>query len=840
MKKIFQLTTLLAMVLVVFSCAKTEVSTDQYDSAVVALKAYGPRPVVRGGILRFVGSNLDKVVTVTIPGVDPLTPEVVTAGVHSEIRVTVPKDGPDVGYPVLTLADGGTLTGKTLLTYSEPIILEGFSPLSVYPGDKITITGDYLNLIHEVIYEDDVIVGEEDFMEHTRYKIVVGVPAEARTGKIALGTVDQTVTDESTDEGAALLATLNLIESEDELTVGTATGTFPEEAIKGGSVVTITGSHLMLTEEIEMGNYTVSKFDGDNSKISFTLSELAPDGEVVLVMASGVRVPIGTLTTVAPSELAVNPNPVKAGETLKVTGKDLDLVDNIAVGGVGLSDYNCNEDGTEISFPVPETSVDGDIVLIMVNRKQVTVPFTLVVPTITAVDPEEITAGDSFTVTGTDLDLVKSVTIGDVACEFTADSATQLTVTSAATAKTGKVNLILNNGKSVSSETEIVVKAAGKVQVNVLPSSASVGDEITMEGAGFFAIEAIYFGESKITAYSKRTDTEMTFLIPADLEAGTYAPKFVLTTGEEENCPMSIEIKGAITTVTILDEEHDMGITWSAGFSIGADKFAKVPYGATLHVEYETPDCAEEWYQIQLCENVTGWPKLEIMDGKEVLQFDKGTSSFTQVISDNDLRTLAKSGMGIGGHALVVKKIYFTYENSSSDPIFVTDIVLIDWDDHGGHNGGWDMPWDDNAAGGVLRNKAEGNQYMYYGNDLTEWKWLAACNHYDKYTVNPPALGETDMTKYNIKLDVLIVDGETSLNPLDCAFKVIVGDKWASDAGVCSGVIPATTNGKWITITVDPAKCQLPDTIDTSKGSNGLYGTCFKGLCFDNYRLSLK
>lgn len=838
MKKIFQLTTLVALALVVFSCTKKEVSTEQFDTTAVVLKAYGPQPVVRGGILRFVGSNLDKVVTVTIPGVDPITPEVVTSGVHSEIRVTVPKDGPDVGYPVLTLADGGTLTGKTLLTYSEPIILEGFSPLSVYPGDKITITGDYLNLIHEVVFAGDAIVGEEDFYEHTRYKIVVGVPAESRTGKIALGTVDQTQIDETTDEGAALLATLNLIESEDELTVGTATGTFPEEAIKAGSVVTITGSHLMLTEEIQIGNYTVSEFDGDNSKISFPLSELASDGEVVLVMASGVRVPVGTLTTVAPVVSGVTPAPVKNGAVVTLAGSDLDLVTKL--------DFP-NASGVEFAFAeglitatVPEAAQEGDITLSLANGKTVTAELTLVKPTITAFAPAEITAGDNFTVTGTDLDLVKSVAIGDVACEFTLDSETQITATSAATAQTGKINLTLKNGTKVSSEDKISVKAAGVVQVTELPASASVGDEVTMKGSGFNFIEAIYFGETKITAYSKRVDDEMVFTLPVSMETGSYTPKFVLTTGEEEVCALSIEVKGAITTVMILDEEHDMGLTWSAGFSIGADKFAKVPYGATLHVEYETPDCAEEWYQIQLCENVDGWPKLEIMGGKDVLQFDKGTSSFTQAISDNDLRTLAKSGMGIGGHALVVKKIYFTYENSSSDPIFVTDIVLLDWDNHGDHNGGWDMPWDDNAAGGVLRNKAEGNQYMYYGNDLTEWKWLAACNHYDKYTVNPPALGETDMTKYNIKLDVLIVDGETALNPADCAFKVIVGDKWASDAGVCSGVIPATTNGKWITLTFDPAECGLPESIDTSNGSNGLYGTCFKGLCFDNYRLSLK
>ena len=460
MKKIFQLTTLLAMVLVAFSCAKTEVlTTDQYDSAVVALKAYGPQPVVRGGVLRFVGSNLDKVVSVTIPGVDPLTPEVVTAGVHSEIRVTVPKDGPEPGFPVLTLADGGTLTGKTLLTYSEPIILEGFSPLSVYPGDKITITGDYLNLIHEVIYEGDVIVGEEDFMEHTRYKIVVGVPAEARTGKIALGTVDQTQIDETTDEGAALLATLNLIESEDELTVGTATGTFPEEAIKAGSVVTITGSHLMLTEEIQMGNYTVSEFDGDNSAISFELSPEVSDCEVLLIMGSGVEVPIGTLTTLAPVVSGVTPAPVKNGATVTIAGSDLDLVTGLSFPNSEWAEFTYAEG--VITATVTEAAQEGDLTLHMANGKTVTADIDLVKPVVTSFSANPASAGSDVTINGTDLDLVKSVTFGGGITVDVEATETAITVAVPTAAETAVLVLNLKNGSSVESIELAIDKPAG-------------------------------------------------------------------------------------------------------------------------------------------------------------------------------------------------------------------------------------------------------------------------------------------------------------------------------------------------------------------------------------------
>ena len=276
MKKIFQLTTLVAMALVVFSCTKKEVSTEQFDTAAVALKAYGPQPVVRGGILRFVGSNLDKVVSVTIPGVDPITPEVVTAGVHSEIRVTVPKDGPELGYPVLTLADGSTITAKTQLSYSEPIVFESFSPTEVLPGTT---------LIHEVILPGEVYIPDDLFVAHDRYTIKVTVPETARTGKIGLGTLD-----ESEVEDDKVLATLNVVESEEDLVVLTAEGALTAKSYKAGDAVTIKGTNLTLTKKVELEGADVTEFAATATTLTFVLPDTATDGEVLMVMASEVPV----------------------------------------------------------------------------------------------------------------------------------------------------------------------------------------------------------------------------------------------------------------------------------------------------------------------------------------------------------------------------------------------------------------------------------------------------------------------------------------------------------------------------------------------------------------------
>ena len=92
------------------ACDNDDYSTNQYKGG-VSLNAFGPSPVIRGGELRFYGSNLNQVTEVEIPGVAPITDiTVVQSGVPSEIRVTVPVDGPEVGLVTLRTANGTEIT----------------------------------------------------------------------------------------------------------------------------------------------------------------------------------------------------------------------------------------------------------------------------------------------------------------------------------------------------------------------------------------------------------------------------------------------------------------------------------------------------------------------------------------------------------------------------------------------------------------------------------------------------------------------------------------------------------------------------------------------------------
>ncbi|MBR2102233.1 MAG: hypothetical protein IJ928_05720 [Prevotella sp.] len=468
MKKHLNIFTLLVAALVtglsLAACSEDELDTNQYGSG-VKLNAYGPNPVMRGGQLRFVGSNLDQIAMVRIPGVEPITSiEVVKSGVPSEIRITVPKDGPEVGYVTLVSRTDGELRTYSELTYTEPIEFTTFSPASVMPGDVLTIEGDYLNLVHMVEFTSGIQVSEQEFISHNRYKIEVKVPEDARTGKIRLLDVDLNNLEDPTAD-----VSYNIIESENALIVGTpaiakfssprgeaqAQGTV---TVKQGETVTVTGSYFNLISSVKFGDednvvtledFTVSE---DGKTLSFTLPAEAPDGSLNLVCRSEVEVPVGTIVTVAPSECVAAPSPVKAGQTLTISGRDMDVVVAVEMPNVADAISIQVSESQVVVSPVPDKAQEGNLILRMANGKGVEVPFTLVKPAVTGYDNANVSAGGALTIYGTDLDLVKSVTFGegsDVVEVTPAADGKSISLSVPMNAKTGEPTLNLANATSI-------------------------------------------------------------------------------------------------------------------------------------------------------------------------------------------------------------------------------------------------------------------------------------------------------------------------------------------------------------------------------------------------------
>ena len=89
------------------ACSEDDLVTDQYGNE-IKLNSFGPCPVLRGGTLKFLGSNLDQITQVNLPGADPITAiDVKASGKVSEIWIQVPKEKCEPGIVTLVTAKGG-------------------------------------------------------------------------------------------------------------------------------------------------------------------------------------------------------------------------------------------------------------------------------------------------------------------------------------------------------------------------------------------------------------------------------------------------------------------------------------------------------------------------------------------------------------------------------------------------------------------------------------------------------------------------------------------------------------------------------------------------------------
>ena len=527
MKKISKIFAMLVVALVGLSLTACsdgdDLSTDQYGND-ISLQSFGPCPVLRGGTLYLYGTNLDQIESVNLPGADPITAyDILQSGYNSKISIQVPAEKCEPGQIVLKTKKGGEITSVSPITYREDIEITKFfvgseGSMVGNVGDVVTIKGDYLNLMHGVIFAGSDTIKEAEFVGHDRYTILVKIPAEARTGVI-------TLTDTIKD-GTSL-------ETKEELTINTPEATpIKDRTIKAGEILSIKGSSFDQIVSVKFEGATVDAADFKSqsaAEITVAVPAKATDGTFYVVTKSGIEVPVGNIITVVPTELVATPNPVKNGAELTITGKDMDLITGIAFPNAATSELKKVET-TKVTATVPEdaqeTTKEGNgIILSLANGKTVQVAYTLVKPTVASCTPAAITAGEKTIIKGTDLDLVKSITFpGDVeqTVEVKGTANTLGVAVPAACAGTG-FKLNLKNGTTIEVKDMLSIKAATDPAIaSINPGEAVAGSNITITGKNFQNIQNIYIGSYKVNRYTSRTNTEIVCQVPANAEAGTY------------------------------------------------------------------------------------------------------------------------------------------------------------------------------------------------------------------------------------------------------------------------------------------------------------------------------
>ena len=661
MKKISKIFAMLVVALVGLSLTACsdgdDLSTDQYGND-ISLQSFGPCPVLRGGTLYFYGTNLDQIESINLPGADPITAyEILQSGYNSKISIQVPAEKCETGQIVLKTKKGGEITSVSPITYREDIEITKFfvgneGTMVGNVGDVVTIKGDYLNLMHGVIFAGSDTIKEAEFVGHDRYTIQVKIPAEARTGVI-------TLTDTLKD-GTSL-------ETKEELTINIPEATpIKDRNIKAGEILSIKGASFDQIASVKFEGATVDAADFKSqsaAEITVAVPAKATDGTFYVVTKSGIEVPVGNIITVVPTQLVATPNPVKNGAEITITGKDMDLITGIAFPNAKESKLNKVET-TKVTSTVPEDAQKGDITLSLDNGKTVVVAYTLVEPTVASCTPAAITAGEKTVIKGTDLDLVKSITFpGDVeqtVDKFAAQNAQAIAVTvPAACAGTG-FKLNLKNGTTINFDGQLSIKAATDPAIaSITPGEAIAGSTITITGKNFQNIQNLYIGSYKVNRYTSRTNTEIVCQVPANAEVGTYkivmedldgnkieGPEFKVVPAEKDIAELVTNMdNGKIT--------YPFDFSWSSGsgkFYLTKDVFekVKVKVGSKLIV-YKDPTVKG---QVQINKNEDGWPTITT-----IADWNPSESKLEYVFDETAVEVAHSCGFAIQGDLTGVTKI---------------------------------------------------------------------------------------------------------------------------------------------------------------------------------------
>lgn len=581
------------------SCEEDEdLSTNQIKSG-VSLNA-AQLQVTRGAYMQFKGTGLDQIQTIIFPG--NVTVSDIEVVDKYTIRCIVPEEAV-VGKVALCYGDKVIETSE--IAFTEPIEVSEVTPKSVKPGDVITIKGRYFEIFTDVYFA----TGDAVAITPTRNEVKVVVPVDASTGEMVLSYVTQV-------DGENILNQLPVDEIEVAMpTVTEVTG----ESFKTGSTVTIKGTLLNMVEAVRFNgsvNDTLPKAENpltEKKELPVKIPASAVDGEITLVLHSGLEIKTPSVTIVKP-EVAIKDAVASygVGDKVVIAGTNIDLVKQVAFAGDTATDVKFNEAG-EIEVEVTAAAQSGDITLTLNNGTTIAVSgFVTTKPSVTM--PTSVGQLTEATFESTLASRVVKVFFGDLEVEAVA-SETSFKVAVPLEATTGMFSVGMDNGEKV----EI-----GELTVDMATACVIVKDENgeNVSAGSLYVVEVA--NEDKLTGVKINGEPVQYILSGTTLYISTNSKtmggstNLTLVSGSDEaNFKIFLIPFGKVETTVM---SGPVALDWKAPGQVyvPAASFADVPVGSIMKLYIMDTDGA--WGQAQLLNGT--WSAIRF---DEVLAANAGT-----------------------------------------------------------------------------------------------------------------------------------------------------------------------------------------------------------------------
>jgi hypothetical protein len=458
---------------------------------------------------------------------------------------------------------------------------------------------------------------------------------------------------------------------------------------KPRDVIEVIVQDIGLVKAVHAPNGSSIDYTVNDNILTFELPNDITDGPVVMLPASGVPVAIANIGVAIPADLAATPDTdIKEGDEITVTGVNMDLVTTVTFPGVENAVDLTFQSATIIKVTVPGAVISGDLVLNTASGKTVSVVISTLKPEILAYQPDLVAAGSNVTVTGKNLNLIKTVTFGGGKVgEIVSSSATELIVTVPVDAETGEVTLTMTNGETTEGASLTITKPFF-AYIPVLPGSdveIKAGDilQVAIENGDMLTGVQV----NNVTVQYILAGSTLNVLIP-DNAGGKTALKLISFNGEVS---YDIQVIGNSTIETTIYTGPIELSGWDNNFSIDKTAFENVAAGSIMKIYYAPTGGGDaqiklnddDWKVIEL----TGDPNFSSQWGtlslpgdatsyEITLTADILTRILTYVASWNNL-----AGTIIAGQNVIIAKITLITKGGGAAETTIYDdpIDLVGW-----------------------------------------------------------------------------------------------------------------------------------------------------------------
>lgn len=287
------------------------------------------------------------------------------------------------------------------------------------------------------------------------------------------------------------------------------------------SIVTVQGFNLGNVSALNVGGIAVQSFTLNSPTLATIVVSTGATGLITATNLAGTGQSLVPFTfVVPPSGLMLSSTQAGVGQTLTISGSNLQNIQSVSIGGTPATQITVTNG--QIIVVIPTGAQSGVVSVQTSGGSAVSPPLTIVPsPVISGITPTIISStGGIVTITGANLTNVTNVTVGGVpVSSFMVISSTQIVAVISNGAVSGFLQVQSPSGISTS-PTALTVSTPPIITMvsNLQPN---VGTQVFLTGVGFLPGMAVSIGGVPVPLVQVNSPSEAIITLPAEATNGT-------------------------------------------------------------------------------------------------------------------------------------------------------------------------------------------------------------------------------------------------------------------------------------------------------------------------------